>query len=66
MTRGEALAEADRLLDGLIRSGDEAIYKAARLPDGSVDQEALVAAALRARERLADKLMGVPAGVRSK
>jgi hypothetical protein len=57
VTRKEALEEAESLILKLMSSGDEEIFAAARGPDGRVDQLRLVSSCLRARERLADKIM---------
>ena len=57
MTRAEALKQADDTLTALIASGDEEIFKEVTRPDGTVDHVMLVAAALRARERLADSIL---------
>jgi hypothetical protein len=57
MTRKEALEEADSLLLTLLASGDEELFSAALDPDGRVDQMRVAQACLRARERLADKIM---------
>lgn len=57
MTRDEALKAADEILLALMADGDPAIMEAARGPDGRIDQTRLVRAAMRARERLADRLM---------
>ena len=54
MNREESLKEADRILEDLIKSGDSAIFDASRSPDGIVKNLELVAAAMRAREKLAD------------
>lgn len=52
MTREQALAIADQHLTTLIASGNEQIFAAA-----GNDQGKIVAAAMRAREELADRLM---------
>jgi hypothetical protein len=57
MTREEALRQADETLEALIKSGDEAIFAEATGPDGRVDTMKVALAAMRARERLADKIM---------
>ena len=57
MTREQALAEADKLLLSMIRSGDPAIMESARGPDGRVDQTKIARAAMSARERLADQIL---------
>lgn len=57
MTREDALKLADKIIEDLLSSGEEALFHAARKADGTVDQAKLVAAALRARERIADNIM---------
>jgi hypothetical protein len=52
MTEQEAYAEADSLLEALLRSGDEEIFAAA---NGDLDR--LVSAALRARSKLAAEIL---------
>ena len=56
-TREQALQEADTILQALLASGDEELFAAARRPDGTIDHAQLAQAALRARERVADKIM---------
>ena len=57
MTRQDALKAADEIIQRLVTSGDEAIFAAARDASGAVDHAKLVAACMRAREKLADKIM---------
>jgi hypothetical protein len=57
VSREEALKLADAELERLLRSGDQQVFEAARGSDGRIDQARIVAAAIRARERLADKIM---------
>jgi hypothetical protein len=57
MTREEALKEADAVLERLLASGDEQIFKAATDAGGKVNYVKLVHACIRARERIADKIM---------
>ena len=57
VTREEALREADETLERMLQSGDEKVFGEARRPDGTIDIPRLVAAAIRARERLADWIM---------
>lgn len=52
MTREQALAQADKVLLDLVRSGDAALFDAA---GGDPQQVAL--AAMRAREELADQIL---------
>lgn len=62
MTMAEALRQADETLEKLIASGDPVIMEAARGPDGKIDQEKLASAAMRARWRLAEKIMAESGG----
>lgn len=57
MTRDEALAEADVIIETLLASGDKDLFDMARDEAGNVDQAKLVAAAMRSRSRIADMLM---------
>lgn len=63
MTRKEALSQADDLLTALVAAGDPAIFEAATV-NGRVDQGMLVAAMLRARERMADQILAEDAASR--
>ncbi len=56
MTREEALKEADATIESLLKSGDKTLFDAATI-NGILDSSLLVAAALRARDRLADKII---------
>jgi len=51
MSRAAALAEADRILQALITAGDLEIFRQA-----GGDPQRIAEAAMRARERLADKI----------
>jgi hypothetical protein len=57
MTRDEALKQADDILEALLRSGNEKIFEACRGPDGRIDQTRLAKAAMRAREKIAAKIL---------
>jgi hypothetical protein len=57
MNREDALREADIILQKLLASGDEGIFAAATDASGKIDHVKLVSAALRARERIADKIL---------
>lgn len=52
LSRAAALEIADKQLTGIIASGDEMVFS-----EAGGDQDKIVAAALRARERIADKLL---------
>lgn len=56
MTRAEVLKQADEVIEALLRSGDEKLFNTARDASGNVDKAKLVQAAMRTRERLADKI----------
>jgi uncharacterized protein YqhQ len=62
MTRQEALRQADSVIEQLLANGDEAIFNACRGPDGRIDQMKVVAAAMSAREKLADQYMAEAEG----
>ncbi len=57
MTRQEALERADALIVPLLRDGDQQIFDAARRPNGTIDMQLLMEAALRARQRIADEIL---------
>jgi hypothetical protein len=60
MTREEALKLAEDILEDVLRSGEGAVFDAARRSDGTIDQAKIVVAAVRAREKLADIIMKDP------
>ena len=51
MTYAEALKQAQDEMEEILRSGNAAVFEAARGPDGVVDQHKLVLAAMRATKR---------------
>ena len=57
MTYDQALKLAEKLIADKIKSGNEAIFEAARGPDGRIDQMKLAVACAIATYKLADEMM---------